>query len=214
MTTAALLTELRRRDIRLVVEGDRLRALGPKGALTADLQQALAASKTEILAILGGKAAPQPLRSIPRDGKLPLSFGQERLWFLHQLEPESAAHNIFSAIRFQRALDGNALEQAITALVERHEVLRTTFEMLDGEPAARIHAPGPVPLPIVDLRTLTPLERDEEAGRLKREQASAPFELSRPPLCRFMVLQAHRERLGTAGRSAPHHHRPLVARAC
>ena len=189
MTTAALLTELRRRDIRLVVEGERLRALGPKGALTPDLQEALAASKTEILAILGAKAAPQPLRSIPRDGRLPLSFGQERLWFLHQLEPDSAAHNIFSAISFRLALDVGALEQSLTVLVQRHEVLRTTFEMLDGEPVARVHEPTPVSLPVVDLRTLTILERDEEAGRLKRDRASAPFDLSRPPLCRFTLLR-------------------------
>jgi amino acid adenylation domain-containing protein len=188
MTTAALLSELRRRGIRLSVDGDRLRCVAPKGALTPEIRDEIAARKPEILAILGAKTEAPPFRVIPRDGRLPLSFGQERLWFLHQMEPESPAHNVFSAIAFHLPIDVPALERAIAALVRRHETLRTVFEVADGEPVARILEPAPVHLPVLDLRTLTPLERDEEMQRLKADRASEPFDLSRA-LVRFTLVR-------------------------
>ncbi|MCL6567885.1 MAG: hypothetical protein K6T35_03140, partial [Meiothermus silvanus] len=75
-----------------------------------------------------------PIHPVPRDGELPLAFSQERMWFIHQLEPESAAFNIATAVRLMGTLDEAALQQAINALIRRHESLRTTIHVDDGRP--------------------------------------------------------------------------------
>ena len=114
MTTVELLAELRRRDIRVWIEGETLRCRAPKGALTPELRTTLADRKTEILAVLQRtdpvKRTGAPLRAITRDGDLPLSFSQERLWFLDQLTPDSSAYNIVSSITFKESIDVGFLQ--------------------------------------------------------------------------------------------------------
>ena len=189
MSVVAFLTELRRQGIKLVAEGDRLRCLAPKGVLTPAIQRDIVARKAELLAALADRPVAPALVAVPRSAPLPLSFGQERLWFLAQLEADSTAHNIFSAIRFRRDMNVRALERSLTEVVRRHEVLRTTFPMHDGELSARIEPPAPVTLPVIDLRTLTPLERDEEVDRVKRECAAQTFDLQRGPLVTFTLVR-------------------------
>jgi hypothetical protein len=108
MTTVEFLARLHARDVRLWVDGDNLRCRAPKGALTAELRDQLAERKGEILALLQGhdsvKRSVVPVNRVPRSGSLPLSFSQERLWFLHQVEPRSSAYTIVSAVRFKRRL--------------------------------------------------------------------------------------------------------------
>lgn len=189
MTTAAFLTELRRREIKIVVEGDRLRCVAPKGVLTPEIQREIGARKAELLSLLATRPAAPALTAVPRTDALPMSFGQERLWFLSQLEADSTAHNIFAAIRFRKALDVSALERSLTEVVRRQEMLRTVFPMVDGAPGVRINPPAPVRLPPIDLRTLTPLERDEAVERLKREGAATAFDLQRGPLVLFTLVR-------------------------
>jgi amino acid adenylation domain-containing protein len=189
MTTAAFLTELRRREIKIVVEGDRLRCVAPKGALTPEIQREIGARKADLLAFLAARPAAPTLTAASRGGVLPLSFGQERLWFLSQLEGDTTAHNIFAAIRFRRWLDVPALERSLTEILRRQEVLRTVFPMVDGAPSLRINPPAPVTLPPIDLRTLTPLERDDAIDRLKRDGVAATFDLQRGPLITFTLLR-------------------------
>ena len=137
--------------------------------------------------------AEAPLQRIPRrpagEGDLPLSFAQQRLWFVDQLEPGRPAYNIPIALRLQGALEGAALAGALAALAARHESLRTTFPSRSGEPAQRISPEGSACVPgRVDLRGL-PLDRREiEAGLLAREEALAPFDLARGPLLRSRLL--------------------------
>src|SRR5260370_9848607 len=100
-----------------------------------------------------------PLVPVPRDGDVPLSFGQERLWFLHQIEEASAAYHIPGALHLQGALDGSALERSLAELWRRHESLRTTFESVDGEPVARIGPSHAFVLARGDLSTLYLAER-------------------------------------------------------
>ena len=82
----------------------------------------------------GDSVAAPPIEAVPRDGDLPLSFAQQRLWFLHQLEPDNPAYNMFGALRLNGRLDAGALERGIAEIVARHEPLRTTFGVVDGRP--------------------------------------------------------------------------------
>ena len=191
MSTAALLAELRARNIRVSADGDRLRFTGPKGALTADLQAQLAQSKAEILACLRqtGPAPVQapPITPLPRTGPLPLSFAQQRLWFLHQMDPSSPAYNLQLAIPL-REVDPALLERVLTEIVRRHETLRTTFAIADGQAVQVIGQPWQVRLPVADLRALPPAEHAAEVQRIKWQTFSAPFDLGAGPLIRAQLL--------------------------
>ncbi|MBZ4423385.1 condensation domain-containing protein, partial [Myxococcus sp. RHSTA-1-4] len=130
-----------------------------------------------------------PLVPVPRTGALPLSFAQQRLWVIDQLEPGGAAYNIPTALRLRGPLDVAAMERAFTALVERHESLRTTFAVQDGEPVQVIHAPPRFPLAVVDLSTLPPAECEAEARRLVSREAQRPFDLANGPVFRALLLR-------------------------
>jgi amino acid adenylation domain-containing protein len=149
---------------------------------------ALAREVEQALADGAGLAAP-PIVPVGRDRHLPLSFAQERLWFLAQLEPESAAYNVPSVLRFNGPLDAGALAGALTAVVERHEALRTTFAQADGGPVQVIAPPGPVAWPLVDLAALPGRRREQTARRLASTEAVRPFDLARGPLLRPLLLR-------------------------
>ncbi|MEM7586643.1 MAG: amino acid adenylation domain-containing protein, partial [Acidobacteriota bacterium] len=129
----------------------------------------------------------------PRNLPLPLSFAQQRLWFLDQLEPGSAAYNVPLALRLEGQLAWSVCVRAVSEIVRRHEVLRTTFGELDGLPVQRIAPPHPVPLAMIDLSVLAPREREAEAERLMAAEAGMPFDLELGP-----VLRAGLVRLGPA----------------
>ena len=120
---------------------------------------------------------------IARDQPLPLSFAQQRLWFLYQLEPESAFYNIPMLLRLTGQLDLDALEQSFSYLIARHESLRTTFEAVNGEPIQVIHDPEPFTL------TVIPVVDETEAQQCGLVEATTPFNLSEGPLVRVQLLQ-------------------------
>src|SRR5436190_19185371 len=107
----------------------------------------------------------------PRDRDLPLSFAQQRLWFLDQLEPGSAQYNIPNALQLTGSLNVAALEQALNAVIQRHETLRTTFETVEGEPRLLIKPELTYALPLTDLSHQPALERDAEAQALMQADA-------------------------------------------
>ncbi|MDT4951892.1 MAG: hypothetical protein QOJ02_30, partial [Acidobacteriota bacterium] len=119
----------------------------------------------------------------------PLSYAQQRLWFLDQLEPGSSFYNIFDTLSFDAPLDALALEQSLNEIVRRHEVLRTTFADVRGEPVQVIAQSLKLPLPVVDLRHLAEDERSTEASRLSAEEYERPFNLARGPLVRAKLLR-------------------------
>ncbi|WP_163997845.1 non-ribosomal peptide synthetase, partial [Pyxidicoccus caerfyrddinensis] len=129
----------------------------------------------------------------PRTGPPLLSFAQQRLWFIDQLEPGSATYNIPAALHLEGALDSKALERALAEVVRRHEALRTTFASRDGQPVQRIHASGGFALVRVDLTHLSPPQREEESQRLAREEALRPFNLATGPLLRGTLLHLDAE---------------------
>ncbi len=118
----------------------------------------------------------------------PLSFAQQRLWFLSQLEPHSVAYNEPKGFRIEGPLDLNSLQHALDEIVARHEVLRTTFAPGNGEPVQCVHPGGTVDLSIVDLRTHGP-EREREAQQILREAIRRPFDLSADLMLRAVLLR-------------------------
>jgi amino acid adenylation domain-containing protein len=130
-----------------------------------------------------------PLAAVSREEELPLSFAQQRLWFLEQLEPGSTAYNMPAAVRLTGELNVGALAQAMSEIIRRHEVLRTSFTLRDGRPVQLIAEARPISLAPVDLSHLSEEERENEARRLATEEAARPFDLSSGPLLRVSLLR-------------------------
>ncbi|HTK11515.1 MAG TPA: amino acid adenylation domain-containing protein, partial [Ktedonobacteraceae bacterium] len=133
--------------------------------------------------------APVALMPVPRTQDLPLSFAQQRLWFLDQLEPGSVAYLLPRSLRMHGALHVAALEQSLQALVERHESLRTTFHAQVGQPVQVIHPSVRILLPIIDLQGLAGEAREQEARRLAEQEANSPCHLEYGPLMRVRLLR-------------------------
>ncbi|HEU4628280.1 MAG TPA: condensation domain-containing protein, partial [Gemmatimonadaceae bacterium] len=150
----------------------------------------------ELLVERGARADDGPIPPRPRDaGPLPLSFAQQRLWFLDQLVPGGTMYNIPSITRLPGPIDAAVLARSLTEIVRRHEVLRTTFSVHDGQPVQVIHPPAPLPLPLPlhDLRALPASARTAAAAQLAAAEAQRPFDLRTGPL-----LRAHLVRLDEA----------------
>ncbi|WP_165898185.1 non-ribosomal peptide synthetase [Tumebacillus sp. BK434] len=133
-----------------------------------------------------GAAAP-PIVPVGRDRDLPLSFAQQRLWFIDRLTQQSS-YNMFSGVRFKGDLNAEALERGLQEIVRRHEVLRTTFSLVDGSPVQVVHADMIHELEKIDLRKLPEAEREAQTLRLAELEARKPFDLSQGPLFRSTML--------------------------
>ncbi len=196
MTTsiADLLTRLRELDIRLWLDGERLRFTAPPGALTPELRQELAGRRVELVQLLQAanapaQAGPPLIAPARRDGALPLSFAQQRLWFLDQLEPDSPAYTIPTALHLNGPLDSAALERSLNALVRRHEALRTFFTSQDGQPAQVIAPELNLRLECIDLPPGDPVERQERLNRMINAEARRLFDLTQVPLLRVSLFR-------------------------
>lgn len=139
--------------------------------------------------ILGSSDPSPAMRPVPRSGPIPLSFAQQRLWLLAQLEPDSVAYNIPIALRVLGPLDTEALQRSFDEVVRRHEVLRTTFTVSDGVPAQIIAPSLTVPLPVIDLQHLPLPDRQVAAERLAAAEAQRSFDLQYGPLLRINALR-------------------------
>ena len=129
------------------------------------------------------------IRPIDKTGPLPLSFAQQRLWFLSQLEGNSAIYNIPATVKLIGTLKVAALEHAIVEIIQRHAVLRTSFSMLDGQPVQVIHALTTTNLlQVIDWSSLPALEHPAAVQRLAVEEAQHPFDLNRDPLLRVTLV--------------------------
>jgi len=135
-----------------------------------------------------GLMAP-PIGPVSRQDPLPLSFAQQRLWFLSQLNPDSNAYNIPLAVRFQGGLDFSALESVLGEIVRRHEILRTSIQSINGQPQQIIAPAKKFVLPLIDLRELEKQGREAESRRLAREEPARPFDLERGALVRAVLLE-------------------------
>ena len=150
--------------------------------------ESVARKVEELQARSGGQQVPA-LVPAPRDGALPLSFAQQRLWFLDQLEPQNPLYNIPAAVRLEGELDVEVMGRCFEEILRRHEVLRTTFQAEGQEAVQRIHPAHVAPLVAVDLSALPEAEQRVEVVRLTEEEARKPFDLSRGPLVRLGLLR-------------------------
>jgi amino acid adenylation domain-containing protein len=135
-----------------------------------------------------GLAAP-PLVRRDHGTSAPLSFGQERLWFLAQLEPDDRSYNMPIGVRFEGPLDRDALAAALRELARRHEVLRTTMAIVDQRPAAVLHDDAAIPLPVTSLTLLPAGERDATLQKLAVAAGREPIDLAKGPLLRARLFE-------------------------
>ncbi|MCP4669086.1 MAG: hypothetical protein GY849_22345, partial [Deltaproteobacteria bacterium] len=151
-----------------------------------------------VAAALGREKGPEapPIRPVARrDQGLPLSFAQQRLWFIDHFEPGSALYNVPAAVRLKGRLDPAALGRALSEIVRRHEVLRTTFATAGGEPVQVVGPARALPLPLCDLAGLAASDREAVARGLVLAEAGRPFDLARGPGRRVEACRPRR-RLG------------------
>ncbi|WP_414588179.1 amino acid adenylation domain-containing protein, partial [Scytonema sp. PCC 10023] len=202
-TIEEFLSYLSSLDIKLWVDGVsgaapeelRLRCSAPEGTLTPSLRTQLQERKAEILAFLqkvnlSSSSTQAPILPVSREEKLPLSFAQQRLWFLQQLEVNSGFYNIAAAVRFEGHLDNiAALEYSLNHIISRHEVLRTNFVGVDGQPMQVIASSKTITLAVVDLQYLEPAQRESACRQLRIEEVAQPFDLVTDALVRATLFK-------------------------
>jgi amino acid adenylation domain-containing protein len=130
-----------------------------------------------------------PIQRVSRNQKLPLSWNQQQLWFLSQLELDTPVYNEPSTIRFPGAMNVDALLKALNEIIKRHESLRTRFLTVDEQPVQVIDPPSAFNLTVVDLRQLPQEEREAEALRLATLESKRVFDLTTGPLLRATLIQ-------------------------
>jgi amino acid adenylation domain-containing protein len=200
-----LLSEIAGRGLRLRLDGDRIVLRGPRGRLTPELRDVVAARRSELVALLvGGKDNPEygrdatpTLKPAPRDRPLPLSFAEERLWFLDQLEGPSHTYNLPSPIRLVGRLDLPALEYSIDRVLERHEILRTTYRAAEEAVLRIVHPHRSVDVNVTEFAVWHVGRTDPGPGpdldqsirEWIRNEAKIPFDLETGPLLRVHALR-------------------------
>jgi amino acid adenylation domain-containing protein len=137
----------------------------------------------------GRKSELPAIIPVPRDGELPLSFAQQRMWLFEQLAGGTGAFNVSMGVRLKGALNAAALEQTFGEIIRRHESLRTVFPAAGDRPLQVVRPPRAFSLPFVDLTRLPEAEREGEAARLAREETLRRFDLARGPLIRPTLLK-------------------------
>jgi len=184
------LSELRHRQIKLWLDGGRLRYSAPEGTITPDILAQMRSRKPELLTFLEqvNPNTPTSIHPVARNQDIPLSFAQQRLWFIDQLEGESATYNISRALRLVGNLNLTALEQAIQTIVERHETLRTSFQVVHDTPVQIITPQISLNLPVIDLQQFSATEQSTQVQQLAKQDAQTPFNLTKAPLLRVTLL--------------------------
>ncbi|TDJ41937.1 MAG: amino acid adenylation domain-containing protein [Gammaproteobacteria bacterium] len=191
--TTEFLDQLRIRGVELWVEGERLRYNAPKGIINDDVLGELRKRKTEIIAVLLAEqksSADGPVKAIPRDGLLPLSFAQQRIWFLDELEPDNPFYNVALAKRIQGAIDSNLLRKSLQLLIQRHEVLRSTCINTDNGPRLSI-TPADEIDPDGDWFQIETLAANISAAELEQRvntEVRPPVPLAAVPLIRARLF--------------------------
>ncbi|MEH2337085.1 amino acid adenylation domain-containing protein [Nostoc sp.] len=190
MRIEEFLANLQTKGVKIWIDGDQLGCRAPKGVMTAVIQQELKERKTEILAFLkeaqiATQSTSFPLAAVARDRELPLSFAQQRIWFLSQLDKESPFYNESFQLRIIGKLSITALEQSINEIIRRHEALRTTFAVVEGISFQAIAPTFTINIPVVNLQGLPKASVQQIVTSLVRK----PFDLSSVPLLRVTLLR-------------------------
>ncbi|MEH2001903.1 MAG: amino acid adenylation domain-containing protein [Nostoc sp.] len=193
MNIVEFLSYLRSLDIQVFIDGKKFRCNAPEGTLTTELRAEIQERKAEIIEFLEATNPTnnhsfRPLIPISRSENLPLSFAQQRLWFLDQLIPNNPFYNIPLALNLTGSLNQAALGQTFNEIVRRHEVLRTTVVIHSDQPVQVINPTLTITLPVIDLRQLPQAEREIQARRLTIQEAQRHFNLSTDSLLQVKLL--------------------------
>nr|AAF17280.1 NosC [Nostoc sp. GSV224] len=193
MNIEQLVVDLSKQGVKLWVEGEQLRVNAPKGVLTLETRDLLTKNKAELIFLLHEKNADTdtdfPPIKAERPQNLPLSFAQERLWLLNQLEPDNPSYNEQAALKLHGKLNVVALEQSLNKIIDRHEALRTNFRTINEQPVQVITDSLNLNVPIVDLSELPESEREIACQQLATTEANRPFDLASSPLIRASVVK-------------------------
>lgn len=197
MCIEEFISELIKQDIKMWVEDGLLKCNAPKGLLTPDLCSKISEHKSEIIEFLKKanditKSA-SVITTISREKELPLSFAQQRMWFLDQFTPGNPAYNNPIAWRINGDLNLDALKSAIKVIVSRHESLRTTFGVVDGRAFQKIAKEQGLAMPVEDISHLQDSELEDTAMKLVIEEARGPFDLTNGPLFRGRIIKIGHE---------------------
>ncbi len=189
-----LLALLRQKEVHIWAEGDKLKYNARTGAVTPDILEAISYHKDDLLEVIHRNDAFQPaeepiIRRYPRSDFIPLSYGQERMWFLHQLQGDHPAYSVLKAMRLRNPLDIEALEKSLAELIFRHESLRTCFPNVGGRPYQRILEPTPNPLRMRDLQHIAGPDQTEQAREISLDFGTEPFDLENGPLFRALLIR-------------------------
>ncbi len=180
--------------ITLEANENRLRCQASEGILTPTLRQEIGDRKPELLQFLQQAKQSKntyqlPIQPVSRDIPLSLSFAQQRLWFLHYLSPDSCSYNTLEILQIQGPLNLTVLEQSLGELINRHEILRTTFPTVSGEPIQAIAPPGSFRLKVDNYQDLSPNQQLAKIQQVAELEAGQNFDLAVGPLIQFKLLQ-------------------------
>ena len=196
MQTEYFLKKLKERDIKLTLKNDRITCNAPTGVLTHEIITELNIRKNEIIRLLKNEAQDlvdaHIIGKVPQDRPQPLSFAQQRLWFLHKLEPQNPVYNITASRLIKGALNVSYLEKSICKVVERHEILRTIFPEINGTPVQVVTNAKPT-LQQVNIEHFPIEKRNEEFQRWRQDEARRPFTTDAPMLRISLLRLTYRE---------------------
>jgi amino acid adenylation domain-containing protein/non-ribosomal peptide synthase protein (TIGR01720 family) len=189
MKVAEFLSYLNSLEIKLWLEEEKLKYQAPQGAMTQEIKQEIGTRKPEIIAFLRSAITPSKtvesvISTVARTEALPLSFAQQRMWFLYQMDQQNSAYNEALTIRLTGRLNIDILEQTINAIIQRHESLRTTFPMVEGKPIQKIAPSLKIKLLVINLKDISQDQIDKQII----EELQKPFDLTQAPLLRSTLF--------------------------
>ncbi|NCR21291.1 MAG: amino acid adenylation domain-containing protein [Microcystis aeruginosa L111-01] len=189
MKVAEFLSYLNSLEIKLWLEEEKLKYQAPQGAMTPEIKQEIGTRKPEILAFLRSAITPSKtfesvISPVARSEDLPLSFAQQRMWFIYQMDQQNSAYNEALTIRLTGRLNIDILEQTINAIIQRHESLRTTFPMVEGNPIQKIAPSLKIKLLVINLKDISQDQIDKQII----EELQKPFDLTQAPLLRCTLF--------------------------
>ena len=194
VTPEELWERLTQLGVQVAVEGDQLRVNAPKGVVTPDLRVQIATHKAALLSLARQQDEPASSslalrRHADYAARLPLSFAQQRLWFLEQVEGGKPHYHIPGVYGLSGALDVAALERALLTIVDRHASLRTRFDVVDGTPVQVIGSPEGFSLPVLDVSQFPAAEREARARELARAEIQRPFDFRADLMLRTALVR-------------------------
>ncbi|NEO47535.1 MAG: non-ribosomal peptide synthetase, partial [Moorea sp. SIO4A3] len=194
MKTVEFVSYLQNLGIKLWIEQEKLECYAPKGVMTADLKRNLVERKTEILEFLREveitqKSVASSIQPISREQNIPLSYAQQRLWFIEKMGLSSNVYNIPLTLHLLGRLDYVALQKSLNQIIARHETLRTTFSEINGNPVQIIQPPFELQLPTKDLSELTESEQSTKLQQLLQQENELSFNLEIDPPIRAQLFQ-------------------------